>query len=135
MIAIRSGDAERDRAVAFARGGGALGDVRRVVVVPVPATLLDADSSDMTAPATRARPDGAEWLLEGRKRLVSFAQRADRLLVPAVADAGVGLFLVDPRADAVTRTASVSSTGEPLSELSALPALGFRVYLRVLSPP
>jgi alkylation response protein AidB-like acyl-CoA dehydrogenase len=80
--------------------------------------LVDAGSSDPTAPATRARREDKGWVLDGRKRFVSFAHRAERVLVPAATDAGVGIFLLDPTADGVERTRQEISTGEPLFELT-----------------
>ena len=53
-------------------------------------------------PGTRARKDGAAYRLDGRKGLVPVAQLAERVLVPARAGSGVGLFLLDPRAAGVT---------------------------------
>ena len=45
------------------------------------AALVDAESSDVAAPATRARRDGDAWVLDGVKRVVPFAGRADAVLV------------------------------------------------------
>jgi hypothetical protein len=74
---------------------------------PVGATLL--------APATVARPDGAGWRLTGVKTCVPSADVAARILVPARAeDGGVALFLVDPEAEGVRRTAQDAGTGETL---------------------
>jgi alkylation response protein AidB-like acyl-CoA dehydrogenase len=82
------------------------------------AALLDAGSDQLTAPATRARRQGAGFRLSGAKRLVPFARRADRLLVPAALPEGVGIFLVDPRSDGVTLEGQVTSTGEPLFQVA-----------------
>jgi acyl-CoA dehydrogenase len=76
--------------------------------------LLDAHSSDPSAPATRAKRDGDVWVLEGEKRLVPAAHLASRVLVPASTDDGAALFLVDPRSDGVTLARQETSRGEPL---------------------
>jgi len=82
------------------------------------AALVDADSSDIRSPATRARRDGSGWRLDGRKRFVSAAQSAERIVVPAVTDDGLGLFLLDPNVDGVTLSGSKTSTYEPIFELA-----------------
>jgi len=84
------------------------------------AALLDADSAEVTAPATTARADGAGFILEGRKRFVSAASRADRILVPARVGGGDGdvtIFLVDPNGPGVTLSGSRISTGALLFEM------------------
>jgi alkylation response protein AidB-like acyl-CoA dehydrogenase len=78
------------------------------------AALCDADSSDVAEPATRARPCSGGHVLDGHKRFVPYAGCAERLLVPASTERGVGVFLLDPRADGVELTREESSTGEPL---------------------
>lgn len=83
------------------------------------AALVDADSTDPATPSTHARPSGAgAYRLEGRKRFVSAAHQAERILVPATTEAGVGLFALDPRAEGVSLTPSVTSTHEPRFELA-----------------
>jgi hypothetical protein len=64
-------------------------------------------------PATSARQDGAGFVLDGRKGLVPVAQLAERVLVPARAGNGVGLFLLDPRAAGVTLVRQEVSNYEP----------------------
>jgi alkylation response protein AidB-like acyl-CoA dehydrogenase len=76
--------------------------------------LVDAGSSDPSAPATTAKRNGNVWVLEGEKRLVPAVHLARRVLVPAATDEGVGIFLVDPRADGVSLTRQQTSRGEPL---------------------
>lgn len=49
-------------------------------------------------PATTAEPDGEGWALTGSKRGVLDAHLADRILVTAAYDGGVGVFVVDPDA-------------------------------------
>jgi alkylation response protein AidB-like acyl-CoA dehydrogenase len=51
--------------------------------------------------ALKASPDGDGFKLNGRKRLVAYASSAERLIVLARTNAGVDLFLVDPRAKGV----------------------------------
>lgn len=68
--------------------------------------------------ATRARHDGAGFVLDGFERLVPAAGSAARILVPAsLAEGRVALFLVDPNAPGVRATAQRISTREPLFDL------------------
>jgi alkylation response protein AidB-like acyl-CoA dehydrogenase len=78
------------------------------------AALLDAESSDVTMPATQARQERAGWRLNGCKLHVPAAHLASRILVPATTTDGAGIFLVDPREKGVTLTRHETSTGEPL---------------------
>jgi alkylation response protein AidB-like acyl-CoA dehydrogenase len=82
------------------------------------AALLDAHASDFHAPATTARADGDAFVLDGLKRSVPFARRADVLLVPAQAPDGVGVFLVEGTAAGLSAEGSATSTGEPLFEVT-----------------
>src|SRR5690606_38241746 len=68
-------------------------------------------------PATRARRDGAGWRLEGAKRFVPLGPRAARVLVPAAAEEGTALFLLDPTAPGVRWSAARTSTHAPLFAL------------------
>jgi alkylation response protein AidB-like acyl-CoA dehydrogenase len=107
------------------------------------AALEDAGSAAGASPATRARRDGAGFVLDGLERAVPGAGGADRLLVPASEERGSSVFLVDPRAAGVSLTANVTSAGEPLfevtlsgvrvSEADRLPADGDEI-LRWLAP-
>jgi alkylation response protein AidB-like acyl-CoA dehydrogenase len=73
---------------------------------------------DPLAPATKARRDGAAWVLDGSKLCVPAAQLAHRILIPAAtADGGVGIFLLDPRAKGVTLTALSTTSGQPEARL------------------
>ena len=64
--------------------------------------LDELGSDDPAAPATTARPDGDVWRLDGEKICVTAASSAKRILVPArTEEGGLGLFLVDPRAQGV----------------------------------
>jgi hypothetical protein len=82
------------------------------------AALDDAGSAEPLAPATRARHDGAGWRLDGTKRFVPCGRRAGALLVPARTDDGVAVFLVAPSAPGVSLLARVTSSGEPLFDLT-----------------
>jgi alkylation response protein AidB-like acyl-CoA dehydrogenase len=81
------------------------------------AALVEPARDDPGRPETRAREAGSGWLLNGRKSLVPAAHLAQRVLIPAATEQGVGLFLLDPKADGVTRTRQTTSTGEPLFDL------------------
>jgi alkylation response protein AidB-like acyl-CoA dehydrogenase len=78
------------------------------------AALLDAESSDLTMPAARARQEHGGWQLNGCKLHVPAVHLASRILVPATTTDGAGIFLVDPQAKGVTLTRHKTSTGEPL---------------------
>ena len=84
------------------------------------AALEDAESGDAAAPATRAsaRAEGDGFVLDGQRRRVAFAASAAAVLVPATALDGTAIFLVDPRSDGVRLEPRVTSTGEPLFEMT-----------------
>jgi alkylation response protein AidB-like acyl-CoA dehydrogenase len=82
------------------------------------AALEDAGSAEGTPPATRARAGGAGFVVDGTKCAVPGAGGADLLLVPASDARGVGVYLVDPRARGVSVSASLTSTGEPLFDVT-----------------
>jgi alkylation response protein AidB-like acyl-CoA dehydrogenase len=82
------------------------------------ASLEDAESGEAAAPATRASAEGDGFVLDGQRRRVAFAASAAAVLVPATTGDGVAIFLVDPRADGVRLESGVTSTGEPLSEMT-----------------
>jgi hypothetical protein len=108
------------------------------------AALDDAGSADVLAPATRARRDGAGWLLDGAKRFVPHARAASALLIPARTSEGAALFVLPAEAGiGLALEPSVLSTGEPLFDVTLqgvrvgddarLPADGARV-LRWIHP-
>ncbi|TDE28587.1 acyl-CoA dehydrogenase family protein [Actinomadura sp. 6K520] len=67
--------------------------------------------------ATTARRDGDGFVLDGVKTFVPYAREASRILVPArVEGEGVGVFLVEPSAAAITP--QPSATSEPLSRVA-----------------
>jgi alkylation response protein AidB-like acyl-CoA dehydrogenase len=78
---------------------------------------VDANSSDVAAPATTAKADGGAYRIDGAKRLVPAAHLAARVLVPASTDHGVGLFLVDPRGEGVELTRQETTNCEPLFDM------------------
>lgn len=67
--------------------------------------------------AVRAEPDGAGWTLHGVQTAVPYAQVMDRVLVPARAEAGTLLLLVDPHAPGVELRRQVSARGELMAEM------------------
>ena len=81
------------------------------------AALIDADATEVTAPATTARAEGEGFVLDGCKRFVSAADCADRILVPARTDGAIAIFLVDPNAQGVSLSGSHISTGALLFEM------------------
>jgi alkylation response protein AidB-like acyl-CoA dehydrogenase len=102
------------------------------------AALDDVESADVLAPGTRARRDGAGWMLDGAKRFVPHARAASALLIPASTSEGPALFLVPAEAGpGLSLEPSVLSTGEPLFDVTLrgvrvgddarLPADGARV--------
>lgn len=82
------------------------------------AALGDVGGDAPERPATRADRRGPAWVLSGEKRGVPHAHRTQRILVPARTEAGVALFLLDPQAPGVSLGRSVTSTGEPLCDLT-----------------
>jgi pimeloyl-CoA dehydrogenase small subunit len=79
---------------------------------------------DLADVATRARRDGAGWVLEGDKSLVLHGDAADRLVVSArVAGErrdgqGIALFLVDAKAQGVSRRPYPTQDGLRAAEIS-----------------
>lgn len=63
--------------------------------------------------ALPATADGDGFVLNGEKRHVNYALAAERMIVLARTDAGVDLFLVDPKADGVELNQVLSQSGEP----------------------
>jgi len=79
---------------------------------------VDAESSDVASPATRASADGDGYTLDGVKRFVPAASVAARILVPASTEGGVGLFLVDPTAEGVELTRQEATNCEPIFDVT-----------------
>ena len=66
----------------------------------------------------RAHPSDGGWVLEGRKIAVIHGQSADWLIVSAMTDKGVSLFLVDARADGVGINGARGYDGVPVAAIS-----------------
>lgn len=91
----------------------------------VATTALVEAEAEPEQPTTRATPDGAAFRLDGTKFTVPAAHIADLIVVSAHTDDGqVGLYLVEPTADGVTRTRQHVTSHEPqfIVELSGAPA-------------
>ena len=79
---------------------------------------------DLADVATRARPDGAGWVIDGEKSLVLHGDSADRLIVSArVAGErrdrdGIALFLVDGAAKGVSRRPYATQDGMRAAEIA-----------------
>jgi alkylation response protein AidB-like acyl-CoA dehydrogenase len=82
------------------------------------AGIAEPDGGDLFAPATRATRDGAGWRLTGSKLGVPFGAQAERVLVTAAGDAGVGLLLVDPAGPGAEREDLISTAFEPQVRLA-----------------
>jgi 3-oxocholest-4-en-26-oyl-CoA dehydrogenase beta subunit len=74
------------------------------------------------APGIVAEPAGAGWTLTGTATTVAYADRAARILVPAITSHGVGVFVVDPGQASVTAQQVVDLSPEFVVELAATPA-------------
>lgn len=79
-----------------------LGKVVAGEMILTPAFFEVGDPALSRMPKTNVVADGAGWKLTGEKTCVPYAAAADKLLVSASGDAGLGLFLVDPKASGVT---------------------------------
>jgi alkylation response protein AidB-like acyl-CoA dehydrogenase len=103
-IAEFGDDAQRSRWLPEAAGGGAV----------LTLALQEPNNDDPTSPTTRADVGRDGWRLVGAQHCVQAAHLAARMLVPARTGVGIGLFLVDPKADGVTLTRAVATNGEPV---------------------
>jgi len=81
------------------------------------AGLAEPRRSDPTVPATTARRDRGGWRIDGSKELVPAAQVAHTMLVPAIDDDGVGVFMVDLNADGVELRPVTTTNGEPHADV------------------
>ncbi|MEO1292564.1 MAG: acyl-CoA dehydrogenase, partial [Pseudomonadota bacterium] len=78
---------------------------------------------------TRAEPDGAGWRVSGTKALVLNGDTASRIVVTArtggeaTHETGIGLFLIDPAAEGVSRRAYGTVEGGKACELTLNAAL------------
>ena len=81
------------------------------------AGLAEPRRSDPTVPSTTARRDRDGWRIDGSKELVPAAQLAHTMLVPAVDDDGLGVFMVDLNADGVELRPVTTTNGEPHADV------------------
>ncbi len=82
------------------------------------AALAEGGVEDYRNPGTKAVKDGSSYKLTGKKILVYAGHLASRILVSAVSDEGVGIFLLDPKAEGVTLTQQEVTTNQYVCELS-----------------
>ncbi len=83
------------------------------------AGLTEPGRSDVTAPVTTARRDGAGWRLDGSKDMVAAGQIADAIVVSATFEDGeVGLFVVDPRGAGVDMSPIETTGGQPYADVT-----------------
>lgn len=88
------------------------------------AALVDTGSRNPLNPSAVAEPNGADWRVRGRFSNVAYADRAERILVPARSDRGsIVVFLVDPKAEGVRLGEQRGTNGQPLCllELQSAP--------------
>ncbi|MBT8450960.1 MAG: acyl-CoA/acyl-ACP dehydrogenase [Deltaproteobacteria bacterium] len=79
------------------------------------AALVDTGSRNPLNPSAVAEPNGADWRLRGRFSNVAYADRAERILVPARSDSGsIVVCLVDPKAEGVRLGEQRGTNGQPL---------------------
>ncbi len=76
------------------------------------AALSGTAASPTGTPAVSATRDGDGWVLEGTELAVPSAHLAERIVVPARADGGVLLALVDPLASGVSLERAVTTNRE-----------------------
>lgn len=88
----------------------------------VTAALVEPLGDELT-PATTARSEGEDWVLDGTKTCVPAGLFADRVVVSATTPDGPALFLVDPGAVGVTRERqdTIAWTPEALLVLDGVP--------------
>ena len=81
------------------------------------AALSEVGSSVPSIPRVMARAEGDGFRLDGEKQCVPAGMLAQGILVPARFGDGVGVFIVDPNAEGVTREEQVSTSREPQARL------------------
>ena len=81
------------------------------------AALAETGVNDPRRPQTRATVDGSGWRIDGAKPAVPAGPVADAVLVPAVTDAGVEVYLIDPRGPGVTVERAVTTNREVVAHL------------------
>jgi alkylation response protein AidB-like acyl-CoA dehydrogenase len=78
------------------------------------AALVEPGGGSATDPASTARRDGDDWVLDGVKVCVPWASTAARVIVPATTGEGrTGLFAVAPDAPGVTLERTETTTRDP----------------------
>ena len=82
------------------------------------AALAEDGANDVFQPRTRAVRDGDAWWLDGHKPSVPAGHVADRVLVPATTDDGLGVFLVDPVGPGVEREVATTTSREKVAHLT-----------------
>jgi acyl-CoA dehydrogenase len=78
------------------------------------AAIIEADSSSRI-PETRARRVADGWQIDGAKAYVPAAEIADQILVSAMTEEGLAVFIVDRRAPGVTLDALATTSQMPES--------------------
>ena len=81
-----------------------LGRIAAGEIVVALAVTEDGGRFDGEHMGASAVPDGSGWVIDGTKRYVVDGDTADLLVVAAQTADGIGLFVVDPNAEGVTRT-------------------------------
>jgi alkylation response protein AidB-like acyl-CoA dehydrogenase len=77
------------------------------------AALVEDGIDERPGPLTRARKHRSGWRLDGVKDFVPAAHLAERILVPASSEEGVGVFLLAPGAEGVKLERQETTNGEP----------------------
>ena len=78
------------------------------------AALQEPNADDPTAPSAHADVGRDGWRVTGQWQCVPAAHLAARVLVPAKAGVGVGVFLVDPHGEGVDLVRAIATNGEPV---------------------
>ncbi|WP_406269658.1 acyl-CoA/acyl-ACP dehydrogenase [Nocardia sp. NBC_00881] len=86
------------------------------------AALAEERNWEPTQPTTTAVETDGGWRLTGAKTTVPFAERAERILVPATVSGATAVFLVDPAAATVTAQQVVDRSPEFAVEFTDTPA-------------
>lgn len=74
-------------------------------------------NDDVPSPNATASQAGSGWAVTGTKVMVEFAEQAARLVLGAKTDAGVAVFLVDPKGSGVSLVRGETSRREPVHEV------------------
>jgi len=93
----------RERYLPGVAGGDAL----------ISAAMIEPGNEELARPVTEAVRANGQWRLSGVKQCVPFAVRAEAVLLTARTDAGLGVFLVEPRDEGVECERQQVTAGEP----------------------